>query len=465
MRARHIFALMLIIALPAAHGESIAVHNLRLWQAPDHSRLVLDLSGPLEHRVTRARDPDRVVIEIENARLTDGLAPVDVSRSYISAVRATDTPVGQLRITLDLRRPVRPQSFVLKPFGQYGHRLVVDLYDEAVAESAPAPAPRAAPPVRSSAKPADLVVAIDAGHGGEDPGAIGGRYRTREKDVTLAIARELYKIINGSRGMKAVLIRDGDYYVGLRERRKKASRLNADVFVSIHADSLPARRARRVRGSSVYALSERGATNEIAKAIADSENASDWIGGISGREADNDVLHVLGDLTKYAAIADSTRLGQDVVKGLKGVGRIHNSRVSHAGFAVLKQPIPALLVETAFISNPEDERLLRSRTHQRDVARGIFEGLNRAAPWILARRDAGSTSVAVVPEPEEPETNNGRQVLRAPREHIVKAGETLTAISRLYDVHIEVLRFLNGIEGNDLAVGTRLRIPAPGGDG
>jgi N-acetylmuramoyl-L-alanine amidase len=461
-RTRLVLLSAILAILPfTARAEPVAVHNLRLWQAPDHTRLVLDLDGPLEHRLSTTRDPDRIVVELDDARLKDGLAPLDVSRSYLSAIRAADGTDGVLRITLEPRRPVRPQSFLLKPFGQYGHRLVIDLYDEAAVETAPTPEPRAAPPARPALRPTDLIVAIDAGHGGEDPGAIGRRYRTREKDVTLAIARELHKLINAAPGMKAVLIRDGDYYVGLRERRKKASRLNADVFVSIHADSLPGRRANRVRGSSVYALSDRGATSEVARAIADSENASDWIGGISSREADNDVLHVLGDLTKYAAIGDSTRLGGDVLRGMRQVGPLHSERVAQAGFAVLKQPIPALLVETAFISNPEEERLLRDPAHRRRVAQGVFTGLKRATPWILARRDNGGASLQAGPPPSLPLAPHAS----AAREHVVKPGETLSAIARLYDIHVDALRFLNDIQGNELAVGTRLRIPGRGGDG
>jgi len=454
------FFMALTVLCSVARAEPAAVHSLRLWQAPDHSRLVLDVSGPLEHRLTRLQQPDRIVIELDNARLKDGLEPLDVSRSYLSAINAVDGTDGVLRITLEPRRPVRAQSFMLKPFGQYGHRLVIDLYDEAAVETMPSPEPRAAPPSRPMLRPKDLVVAIDAGHGGEDPGAIGRRYRTREKDVTLAISRELYKLVNATPGMKAVLIRDGDYYVGLRERRKKADRHGADVFVSIHADSLPGKRASQVRGSSVYALSDRGATSEIAKALADSENASDWIGGISIREADNDVLRLIGDLTKEATIGDSTKLAGDMLKGLRDVGPLHSQRVAQAGFAVLKQPIPAILVETAFISNAEDERLLRSPAHQRQLAEGIFSGIKRAAPWILARRDNGSVpSIEARPSPVPPVTAGSA------REHVVKPGETLSAIARLYDIHVDALRFLNGIQGNDLAVGTRLRIPGRADDG
>lgn len=466
------FVLTFILLLPfASHAEPVAVHNLRLWQAPDHTRLVLDLSGALEHRLTRLSNPDRLVVEMDNARLIDGLAPLDVSKSYIAAVRAAEPENGRLRITLELRRPVRPDSFVLKPYGQYGHRLVIDLYDEAVMESAPAPESRAAPPARPALRPKDLVVAIDAGHGGEDPGAI-GRHHTREKDVTLAIARELYKMVNTAPGMKAVLIRDGDYFVELHKRRQKADRLKADMFVSIHADSLPARRASQARGSSVYALSDRGASSALARALADSENASDWIGGVDPKETDNDVRRLIGDLTKDATIADSTKLGADILGGLRGVGPVHNAKVAHAGFAVLKQPIPAILIETAFISNPQEEQLLRSPSYQRHIAEGIFGGLKRAAPWVIARRESEGTALVagVAPAPAAnpaamPAANPVPAANPPPaeaHEHVVRQGETLSAIARLYDVHVEALRFLNDIHGDDLPAGTRLRIPSRG---
>ena len=462
-RLAAVFVLLLVLLPSLAQAEPVAVHNLRLWQAPDHTRLVLDLSGSLDHRLNRVRDPEQLVIELDNARLTEGLAPLDVSRSYIAAVRGAEPADGKLRITLDLRRPVRAQSFILKPYGQYGHRLVIDLYDEAVLETTPAPEPRAAPPAKPGLRPRDLVVAIDAGHGGEDPGAIGRRWRTREKDVTLAIARELHKLVNATPGMKAVLIRDGDYFVELHKRRQKADRFKADVFVSIHADSLPGSRARKVRGSSVYALSDRGASSALARALADSENASDWIGGIDPREMDNDVRRLIGDLTKEATIADGSKLGGDILGGLRTVGPLHNERVAHAGFAVLKQPIPAILVETAFISNPREEQLLRSSAHRKKIAQGIHGGLKRAAPWIIARRESGNAT-AVVATPAAPSVPRPAEPSASMREHVVRSGETLAAIARQYEIHLDALRFLNGIQGDELQVGTRLRIPARSGD-
>lgn len=463
---RHLLLLALLLVSVPGFAAVVTVQNLRLWQAPDHTRLVLDLSGPIEHRLTFDSAARQLVIDMDAARLHEQLAPLDVSQSYLAAVRAVDTPGGPLRITLDLRRPVRPSSFVLKPYGQYGHRLVIDLHDETAMEAvadAPLPGAASAPP---TLRPSGLVVAIDAGHGGEDPGAIGRRYKTREKDITLAIARELARLVAAEPGMRPVMVRTGDYFVPLKKRRDLARRQGADVFVSIHADSLP-RHSRHVRGSSVYALSERGATTTLARELADDENASDWIGGVSRDELDDDVSRLLGDLTKDATMADSLELGRDMLASLRSVGPLHSAQVAQAGFAVLKSPVPSILVETAFISNPDEERQLRSAAHQRRIAQGIFHGLKRAAPRLIARRGTGGGILQAAATPSAPvpaPVPASATASSAMREHIVKQGETLSAIARLYDVHLDALRFLNDIHGNDLAVGTRLRIPLRGGD-
>lgn len=454
-----IFLLLPVLAL----AEPVSVQNLRLWQAPDNTRIVFDLSGPLVHRLSTLTDPERIVLEMDNARLQDGLAPLDVSRSFIASVHAAEPADGKLRITLELRRAVRSNSFVLKPYGQYGHRLVIDLNDEAVAKAAPESEPRAQPPAREPATSRDLVVAIDAGHGGEDPGAIGRLHRTREKDVVLAIARELYKLVEAEPGMKAVLVRDGDYFIPLKKRTRKARDQGADVFISIHADAV---RGRQARGSSVYALSDRGASSALAKSLADDENSSDWIGGVSRDDLDNDVSRLLGDLTKDATIGDSLMLGRDILGPMQVVGPLHSARVGQAGFMVLKSPIPSVLIETAFISNPEEERKLRDKGFQQRMARSIFNGLKRAAPRLLARRGWGGETVrATAPAPLVPAQPVPVQpVVAATREHIVKSGETLSAIARLYDIHVDALRFLNDLRDNDLPVGFKLRIPARNGD-
>jgi N-acetylmuramoyl-L-alanine amidase len=305
------------------------------------------------------------------------------------------------------------------------------------------PAPEARP------GPHLVTVAIDAGHGGEDPGALGRRYRTREKDVTLAVARELARLVDRSPGMKAVLVRDGDYYIGLRQRFQKAHRQRADVFVSIHADAIPGKQ--QARGSSVYALSEKGASHALARLIADKENAADLIGGVSLNDKDDMVTRVLLDMSQSKAIEHSLVLGGDILVELKRVGHVHLPRVAQAGFSVLKSPgLPSVLVETAFISNPDEERKLRTPAFQRNLARGILNGIRR----YVARQTPMPGSRPVSAGLKEPV-----------REHIVRRGETLTSIARQYNVHVEALRFFNDLAGPDVPVGYRLQLPPAEGGG
>ncbi len=424
---------LLFVFVPFVSPAAITVDNLRQWRAPDHTRLVFDVSGPLEHRLFTLSDPHRIVIDMEGATLSAPLPDLDTSGPLLAAVRSGRPENGTLRIVLDLKAETRPRTFVLQPAGQYGHRLVIDLYDPKSAdeEAKPvAPPPAAAP---KTAAPRPLVIAIDAGHGGEDPGAIGRRYRTREKDVTLAIARELARKVAQTPGMRAVLIREGDYYVSLRDRFQKARAKRADIFVSIHADAVPGRQA---YGSSVYALSEKGATDAMAKFLADKENAADLIGGVSLNDKDDMLAKVLLDLSHTKTIHDSLALGDDLLGELKHVGPVHHQRVRQAGFMVLKSPdIPSVLVETAFISNPTEEKKLRSSKFQRHLADGIYKGIRRFAARLT-------------PAP-----------VTASRSHLVRTGETLATIARKYDVRVERLRVANNIDNGEPLVGSRLQIP------
>ncbi|MEK7223270.1 MAG: N-acetylmuramoyl-L-alanine amidase [Pseudomonadota bacterium] len=437
-----------------AGAEPVSVQQLRVWRAPDHTRLVFDVSGPLDHRMFTLQNPDRLVVDIDNARLAEPLKDVDTDGPLVAAVRVGQPEAGPLRIVLELKAEARPRSFMLKPAGPYGHRLVIDLFDVKAVEQEAAESKQEAKlpatPERLAPKPVqrDRVVAIDAGHGGEDPGASGRRYRTREKDVTLAIARELAKLVAQEPGMRPLLIRDGDYYVGLLQRFEKARRQRADVFVSIHADAVPGRSA---NGSSVYALSEKGASNAMARRLADKENASDLIGGVSLNDKDDMLAHVLLDLSHNMTMQDSLSLGDSILAELQRVGPVHMRHVAQDGFAVHKSPdIPSVLVETAFISNPSEEKKLRTPAFQRQLAAGIFRGIKRhlartpSAPQISAQTERGT-------EPA--------------REHVVRKGETLSAIARQYNIHVDALRFLNDLGRGDPPAGVRLRIPSRYGDG
>ncbi len=443
--------LILPVFIPlVASAETVTVEHLRQWRAPDHTRLVFDVSAALEHRLFTLKDPNRIVIDMDNARLRDVLPELDASGPLLAAVRVGAFEGNTLRIVLDLKAEAEPRSFVLPPVGEYGHRLVIDLYDaKAIEEESKKPQEEETKfPAPSKLMTRDLVIAIDAGHGGEDPGAMGRRYRTREKDVTLAIARELAKLVTLTPGMRSVLIRDGDYYVGLGQRFAKARRQRADIFVSIHADAVPGKRA---QGSSVYVLSEKGASSAMARYLADKENASDLIGGVSLSDKDDMLAKVLLDLSHNKTMQDSLSLGYDILVELRNVGPVHMSRVAQAGFAVLKSPdIPSVLVETAFISNPSEEKKLRTPAFQQQLARGIFQGMKRYLARTVTTR---------------PLTRETVKVLDPPRGHVVRAGETLASIARQYDVHADVLRFLNDLQGDNPPVGRRLKLPAKGADG
>ncbi len=442
---------LFVVALPSitAHAAAVTVDNLRQWRAPDHTRLVFDLSGPLAHRLFALKNPERIVIDLDNARLREPLPQLDSGGPVLAAVRTGQREDGTLRIVLDLKKEARPRTFVLKPAGEYGHRLVIDLYDAGVEEYSNEADDRLARTRASSTATTrsvrrDAVVAIDAGHGGEDPGAIGRRYRTREKNVTLAVARELAKLVNAAPGMRALLIRDGDYYIGLRDRYRKARRHQADIFISIHADALPGRQA---HGSSIYALSEKGASDAMTKFLADKENASDLVGGVSLNDKDDLLAKVLVDLSQTKSIHDSLSLGEDILAELRHVGPIHFDRVRQAGFTVLKAPdIPSVLIETAFISNPSEEKKLRTVGFQRRLARGIFKGITR----FSAHSGLGKPHPVVAAAPAAPQRM---------RQHVVKKGETLTSIADKYDIRVEVLRFANNLTSDELTIGRRLNIP------
>ncbi|UCH54047.1 MAG: N-acetylmuramoyl-L-alanine amidase [Pseudomonadota bacterium] len=427
-----------LLAATSVSAASVTVQNLRQWRAPDHTRLVFDLTGPLEHRVLVLESPPRIVIDMERAQLDDALPPAEPDNPLLAAVRSGMQDANTLRVVLDLRRAVDPRVFLLPPAGPYGHRLVIDLYP---GENGPAvrdgPAPSAPAPKRQA--PREIIIAIDAGHGGEDPGAMGRRYRTREKDITLAVSRELAKLVAATPGMRPVMIRDGDYYVGLRERYLKARRKGADVFVSIHADAIPGGHA---KGSSVYALSERGATSALAKHLADRENFADLVGGVSLDDKDDQLRRVLMDLSQSKTSQYSLELAEAVLNELRRIGPVHSNRINQAGFMVLKSPdIPSVLIETAFISNPTEEKKLRTHAFQQQLASGILAGIKR----YLGRNAPARTVVA----------SGGPSNVN---EHVVRKGETLASIARQYNIHVEALRFINNLGERDPPVGVRLRL-------
>ncbi|TVO75964.1 N-acetylmuramoyl-L-alanine amidase [Sedimenticola selenatireducens] len=430
---RKITTILLLLMSCQLFAGQVVVDNLRIWAAPDHTRLVFDTSDPVNHNIFTLKQPDRLVIDIQNAKLT-GKIPEAENNSLIKQLRSAQRKDGSLRVVLDLSAHTSPKSFVLKPNSQYGHRLVVDLYGDADTPSNSRAQKTVKQTVQSGLR--DVVIAIDAGHGGEDPGAK-GRRGTYEKHVVLSIARKLATMIENERGMKAVMVRDGDYYLGLRKRMDLARSHRADLFVSIHADSF---RDPRARGSSVYTLSNRGASSEAARWLAESENSADLIGGVKLEDKDDVLASVLLDLSQTGTRQASHDVANKVLGQLKTVGRTHKSAVQQAGFAVLKSPdVPSILVETAFISNPEEERKLLNPRHQEKVARAILTGLR----GYFRNSPPPGTLMASLKS----------------RKHTISRGDTLGRIADQYDISLASLKSANGISSDIIRIGQVLVIP------
>jgi N-acetylmuramoyl-L-alanine amidase len=372
--------LALVLALFFVGSAQADVLAARIWPAPEYTRLTLESKDALKYTLFTVKDPERLVLELESDDLSQPLADLQakltVEDPYIKGLRAGRNRPGIVRVVLDLKQSVNAQVFTIKPIGEYGYRLVLDLHPlvpvDPLAKLLEESQQRQ--PEKPKAGPVNRLatIVIDAGHGGEDPGAI-GRRGSREKDITLTIARRLKTLIDAEPNMRALLTRDGDYFLPLNMRVEKARAVKADLFVSIHADSFVRRDA---RGSSVFALSERRATSEMAKLLAKKENESDLIGGVNFKGKDSHVTQTLLDLSQTATIDHSLRLGSSVLKQLGTVNDLHKPRVEQASFAVLKaHDVPSILVETAFISNPQEEKRLVSKAYQDKLARAILEGI------------------------------------------------------------------------------------------
>jgi N-acetylmuramoyl-L-alanine amidase len=402
---------MLLPAAPwawIASAGATTIASARLWPAQEYTRLILESPSAVGHQMLPMKNPERLVLDLDDVELTGDLAQLGqrlhADDPYIQAIRVARFKPGVVRVVLELKAEVNPQLFALKPVADYGHRLVLDLYPvtpydplmalldfqqggageiaESRAAAGPAaPADRAVqsnpPPSSPQAKLGTrrpIVIAIDPGHGGEDPGAVGPR-GTYEKNVTLAIAKRLAAMLNAQPGMRAMLTRDDDYFVPLNVRVQKARRVQSDLFISIHADAFTTPTA---RGSSVFALSEHGATSAAARWLAQRENDADLIGGVNLDSKDPFLARTLLDLSQTAQINDSLRVGRSVLEGIGAMNSLHKGSVEQAGFAVLKAPdIPSILVETAFISNPDEELKLRNSKYQQQFAESIFGGVKR----------------------------------------------------------------------------------------
>jgi N-acetylmuramoyl-L-alanine amidase len=376
-----------------------------MWPSPDYTRITLESDAPLKFKHFTLGNPERLVIDIEGVGQSEVLAalPAQVTPAdpYVANVRSALNRPGVMRLVFELKLPVRPSVFALDPLGEYGHRLVIDLYASATAAQtlAQGPPPAADKPAQGNAPanataPANpkfsrlMMIAIDAGHGGEDPGAVGAS-GSLEKHITLRVARKLKEKIDAETNMRAYLTRDGDYFIPLHERVNKARGVKADLFVSVHADAFLRPEA---RGSSVFALSENGATSAAARWLAKRENDADLIGGVNIDVKDKYLKRTLIDLSQTATINDSLKLANYVLKEIGEVNDLHKSEVEQAGFAVLKAPdIPSILVETAFISNPDEEKRLNDEAYQDKLAGAILDGIKA---YFNKHPPAGRTRVA-----------------------------------------------------------------------
>lgn len=458
-----------------------SVERMALASTGTRTTLVLDMTASSEYRLFTLQDPYRVVVDLVSARLTRQALPLPAGTGSVRQLRAANRPDGSLRVVLDMATVANPAA-VLR-----GASLLVEL-DSLAATTAPAvaetaavvavvpeiapaataaqppaaaPAPPAAPPTPAEASPPaapatpaaatpqpartgrDIVVAIDAGHGGKDPGAHGPR-GVLEKDITLRLARRLAEVVNAEPGMRAVLTRDQDEFIPLRGRMERARKASADLFISVHADAV---RDRDVQGSSVYVLNEKGATDEAARRLAARENAADLIGGVSLRTKDPTLASVLMDLSQNASLSSSIEVADEILRQMARVGTVRKPQVMQAPFMVLKSPdVPSVLIETAYISNPEEEKRLDNNEYRARLATAIFAGVRD----YFYRNPPRGTLVAEL----------SRQRLAESVQHVIRPGETLSGLATRYNVSVRRIRDANQLRSDQVAPGQVLRIPA-----
>ena len=405
-----------------------SINDIRMWTAPDHTRLVFDLSQKINYELFRLHNPERIVLDLTKTRMNAKISKLELPDPVLLSIRHGKQHSGTTRIVLDVKDGVSPRSFLLKKGNGKSNRLVIDLM------------PKQKQVVKSKqqqpkSKQHDIIIAVDAGHGGEDPGAI-GPHKLYEKKITLGIAKALAKLINAQPGMKAVLIRKGDYFVKLRNRVKKVRAAGADMMISIHADSV---KQHHVKGASVYTLSESGATpDRVAAALAAKENASDLVGGVMPEQEVSDpfIRNILGDMAKRDGLDSSEMFANLVLGQLKNGFPVKYGKPKHARFAVLTAlEIPSVLVEVDYISNPERERLLNTPSHQHNLAKAMF---NATKTYF---------------------TRLGRLKKHEQRVHTVHRGESLWSIAKTYGVSVSSILKLNGLKQQALKVGQRLRLP------
>ena len=444
MRRGLVVAFAFLLAPFGCYADKVLIKEIRLWSDPEKTRFVFDLSGPPDYKAFAMSNPDRYVVDIKNSDFKKNIKLPVLKVSPVSKIRKAKRANNKdVRIVFDLIDTVSPKNFVLTPFNQYGNRLVVDLYKsrKIETESVKAVVKEGSNNLR------DAVIAIDAGHGGEDPGAIGPKNEL-EKNVVLSIAKKLAKFVDEEPGFRSKLIRKGDYYVGLRKRIEIARENKADILLSLHADAF---KTANVRGASVFAISDRGSTSEEARWLAENQNQTDLIGGMGeyvkiDTKSEPLVRNVLLDLAFGYSQRESLEMGAQVLKELKKVTRLHKEKVEQAGFMVLKAPeVPSILVEVGFISNPKEAFNLSGPRHQTKIAKSIFNGVKN---YIYDRPPDGSY-VAWLKE--------GPRDLRV---HVIEKGDTLSELSLRYRVSLETIKRFNSVRGDTIKIGQKLRIPA-----
>ena len=464
-----LFATALLVGASLTAAQAAEVQDARVWAGPEYTRVVLDATGPLHYKIDQKEG--QIVVDLSDSKAAAGFSAPTAQGLYRGLSQARSG--NSLRLTASVDPASRLKSFVLKPDHGENYRLVLDLYPAGDQPSS-SPVASAPPVILSNSNPTHsrrvaaeqaaamlngqraVVVAIDAGHGGKDQGAHGPA-GTLEKDVTLAVARDLAKEINRQPGMKAVLTRNGDIFIPLKQRYKIAREHNADLFVSIHADSFTSDDA---RGSSVWVLSPRGKTSMAARWLADGQNRADLIGGISLDDKDDGLAKVLLDLQQGWAIQASDEVANNVLKALAKLGPTHRGHVEHANFVVLRSPdVPSILVETAFISNPAEERKLRDPAHQKLLAnavmsgvKGYFESTPPPGTWFAAQA-AKRNGMRVA-------SMAGSKSSASSDMHKVGRGESLSSIARQYGVSVGALKSANQMDSNTVRAGAVLTIPA-----
>ena len=458
---------------------AVQVQGVRVAPNSEHTRLVIDLDSPVKHQILTLATPERLVIDLQDATLPKGFK-LPKGSGVIARVRS-GVQEKRLRLVADLKSNVRVKSFLIPAEGRKKARLVIDLYHQSTEV-------QEVPPVKTYPNSTrDLVIAVDAGHGGIDPGSI-GKNGTQEKLVVLQIAKRLTDKINKAEGMQAFLVRPNDKKIKYKERMERARRKDADLFISIHADSF---KDPTVSGSSVYVLSQRGASSTAARWLANKLNSDDLVGGVSLNDKDDVLASVLLDLSQNATIATSTAMGKNILQELAVIGRVRKNSVQYANFAMIKSPdVPSILVETAYISNPDEERKLKDPRYQDKIATALYKGIKgyfksnppanslfaqqrdekapkilteNLKPQVLSVSNDSPKSPVSTKKPVAVASNNTSKAAQKDIQlinHVIKRGETLSGVSIRYNVRVRALMSINNLKRDTVRVGQVLKVPA-----